>query len=172
MLSNSVLTSAPGSMMPATSRMICWRYNSSLRCCTGFSTMAALDTMTEHTRLRPIATSSVLEILSRSNSFLSDIAFQPPIYVGLHYEVVDYRCEHIGEKDGEHDALGECRVYDTYQPGHETDQQPVYPFACVGLGSADGISCHEYGTERETTQHHVPLPWHGHHRVAAVRAAE
>src|SRR5210317_1506978 len=171
MFSNSVLTSAPGSMMPATSRMICWRYNSSLRCCTGFSTMAALDTMTEHTRLRPIATSSVLEMLSRSNSFLSDIAFQPPIYVGLHYEVVNYRCEYIGEQDGEHDALRERRIDDAYQPGHEADQQPVYPFARVGLGSADGIRRHERGAERETTQHHVPLPRHGHHRVAAVRVA-
>src|SRR5210317_1893482 len=134
--------------------------------------MAALETIIEQTRLRPMATISVLEMLSRSNSFLSDIAFQPPVYVGLHYEVVDYRCEHIGEQDGEHDPLGECRVYDAYQPGHKADQQPVYPFACIGLGSADRVGCHECGTERKATQHKMPLPRHGHHRVAAIRTAE
>src|SRR5210317_2229486 len=134
--------------------------------------MAALETIIEQTRLRPMATISVLEMLSRSNSFLSDIAFQPPIDVGLHYEVVDYRSKHIGEQDGQHDALREGRVDDAYQPGHEADQQAVYPFACIGLGRADRVGCHECGAKCKATQNKMPLPWHGHHRVAALRIAK
>ena len=103
------------------------RYSSAFRNCVGLSTTAALATRTEHTRLRPMATVSVLPMLSRSKSLA--IALQPPTDVGLDYKMINHGREDVRKQDCEHDAFGEGGVYHPDQPGHEADEQTKYPFA-------------------------------------------
>src|SRR5690554_1276863 len=140
--SKSALTSAPvmdGSPTPAIARMLRCLSNRAFSAWIGRSATAAPDTSTEHTRHTSNATSKVRAV----DSFLLDMACQPPLDVGLDDKVIDQRRTQVGKQDCQHHSLRESRVYDSNQHYHDANQRTEDPFTQIGHRSGDRVSRHE-----------------------------
>src|SRR5210317_1016368 len=144
MLPNCSSTGTPGSHSPATSSTMRCRNSLWLASCSGRSTIAAADTSTEHTRLTPMATNSVLPMLSleKPGFFSSGIALHPASDVGTNNEVVNERRENVAQQDRQHDAFRERRVDNPDHPREDADQESEYDVADHGVGGAHGVGGH------------------------------
>ena len=79
--------------------------------------------------------------------------------------MVDERSKEVGKQNCQHHALRECRVDDTNQDDHQTDQRTEDPLAGIGHGSRHRVSRHKDHAEGKAANHHVPVPRHTEHRV-------
>src|SRR6056297_3093696 len=170
--------SITGSSRPATRSTFFFMFRASFCSCIGFRITAVAETSTEQTSDRLTATMSTFLMLSRLNPLRaprpaswalrsSDTAFQPPLDVGLHHEIVDDRREYVAEQDGQHDPFRIGRVDHPDQRRQHADEDGVDPSPGIGLRGTHRVRGHEHGAEQKAAGDQVPVPGHGEHRIRA-----
>src|SRR5210317_336142 len=146
--------------MPAAARILRLRSSVLLISWVGFSSTAAVETITEQTMHSENATIRVFLILS-----LLDTG-ESPFDIGLHHKVIHQRSKQVGKQDRQHDALWKRRIDNPNQDSHQADQDAEGPFSGIGHRGRYRVGGHEYHAEGKTTGNQVPVPGHGKGGIA------